>query len=300
MGGAVAAIDYMKAALVAANSRPPRPDRGRRHRGRRRQPLHRGRALAADRRRRRHPASSTRRSRPSRSRASPPGARAATPPPSRRRWPTSAPPPPPARTSCRPRSPPRRPASPPASGARRCARSSASTAPRPASARRRPRRAGNLAEVRAAVEATSARIGRRIKFLVGKPGLDGHSNGAEQIAVRARDSGMEVVYEGIRLTPAQIVNAALEEVGPRRRPVDPLRLAPAAGRRSACSGCARPASSDIPVVVGGIIPDADAETLRAAGRRPRLHAQGLRAQPHHARHRRARGRGTPARRPELS
>ena len=71
--------------------------------------------------------------------------------------------------------------------------------------------AGNLAEVRAAVEAASARLGRRIKFLVGKPGLDGHSNGAEQIAVRARDSGMEVLYEGIRLTPAQIVNAALEE-----------------------------------------------------------------------------------------
>ena len=70
---------------------------------------------------------------------------------------------------------------------------------------------GNLAEVRAAVEAASGPLGRRIKFLVGKPGLDGHSNGAEQIAVRARDSGMEVVYEGIRLTPAQIVNAALEE-----------------------------------------------------------------------------------------
>ena len=65
--------------------------------------------------------------------------------------------------------------------------------------------------VRADVERVSAALGRRIKFLVGKPGLDGHSNGAEQIAVRARDCGMEVVYEGIRLTPAQIVNAALEE-----------------------------------------------------------------------------------------
>src|SRR5690606_36185663 len=70
---------------------------------------------------------------------------------------------------------------------------------------------GGLDAVREAVEAASARLGPRIKFLVGKPGLDGHSNGAEQIAVRARDSGMEVVYEGIRLTPAQIVNAALEE-----------------------------------------------------------------------------------------
>ena len=61
------------------------------------------------------------------------------------------------------------------------------------------------------MERVSAKLGRRLKFLVGKPGLDGHSNGAEQIAVRARDCGMEVVYEGIRLTPAQIVNAALEE-----------------------------------------------------------------------------------------
>ena len=70
---------------------------------------------------------------------------------------------------------------------------------------------GGLDSVRADVERVSQRLGRRIKFLVGKPGLDGHSNGAEQIAVRARDAGMEVVYEGIRLTPAEIVNAALEE-----------------------------------------------------------------------------------------
>jgi (2R)-ethylmalonyl-CoA mutase len=68
-----------------------------------------------------------------------------------------------------------------------------------------------LDDVRGEVERVSARLGRRIKLLVGKPGLDGHSNGAEQIAVRARDCGMEVVYEGIRLTPAQIANAALEE-----------------------------------------------------------------------------------------
>ena len=65
--------------------------------------------------------------------------------------------------------------------------------------------------MRARVEALSPRLGRRLKILVGKPGLDGHSNGAEQIAVRARDCGMEVVYEGIRLTPAQIVKAAVEE-----------------------------------------------------------------------------------------
>ena len=74
-------------------------------------------------------------------------------------------------------------------------------------------------------------------FLVGKPGLDGHSNGAEQIAVRARDAGMEVVYEGIRLTPAEIVDAAREGEGARGRPVDPVRQPPAAGAgrgRAAC------------------------------------------------------------------
>jgi (2R)-ethylmalonyl-CoA mutase len=124
--------------------------------------------------------------------------------------------------------------------------------------------AGNLAEVRAAVEATSARIGRRIKFLVGKPGLDGHSNGAEQIAVRARDCGMEVVYEGIRLTPAQIVNAALEEsvhvVGLSILSGSHLPLVTEILERMRAAGL-----EDIPVVVGGIIPDADAEALRRAG-----------------------------------
>jgi (2R)-ethylmalonyl-CoA mutase len=124
--------------------------------------------------------------------------------------------------------------------------------------------AGNLAEVRAAVDSVSARIGRRIKFLVGKPGLDGHSNGAEQIAVRARDSGMEVVYEGIRLTPAQIVNAALEEsvhvVGLSILSGSHLPLVTEVMERMRAAGL-----EDIPVVVGGIIPDADAETLKAAG-----------------------------------
>ncbi len=123
---------------------------------------------------------------------------------------------------------------------------------------------GNLVEVRAAVEATSARLGRRIKFLVGKPGLDGHSNGAEQIAVRARDSGMEVVYEGIRLTPAQIVNAALEEsvhvVGLSILSGSHLHLVTEVLERMQAAGL-----DDVPLVVGGIIPDADAEFLRAAG-----------------------------------
>ena len=118
--------------------------------------------------------------------------------------------------------------------------------------------------MRAAVEAASARIGRRIKFLVGKPGLDGHSNGAEQIAVRARDSGMEVLYEGIRLTPAQIVNAALEEcvhvVGLSILSGSHLPLVTEIMDRMRAAGL-----DDVPVVVGGIIPDADAEALQAAG-----------------------------------
>ena len=124
--------------------------------------------------------------------------------------------------------------------------------------------AAGLAEVRAAVEAASARLGRRIKFLVGKPGLDGHSNGAEQIAVRARDSGMEVLYEGIRLTPAQIVNAALEEsvhvVGLSILSGSHLPLVTEVLERMRAAGL-----DDVPLVVGGIIPDADAEALRAAG-----------------------------------
>ena len=124
--------------------------------------------------------------------------------------------------------------------------------------------AAGLAEVRAAVEAASARIGRRIKFLVGKPGLDGHSNGAEQIAVRARDCGMEVLYEGIRLTPAQIVNAALEElvhvVGLSILSGSHLPLVTEVMARMRAAGL-----EEVPVVVGGIIPDADAEALKAEG-----------------------------------
>jgi (2R)-ethylmalonyl-CoA mutase len=123
--------------------------------------------------------------------------------------------------------------------------------------------AGNLAEVRAAVEAASARLGRRIKFLVGKPGLDGHSNGAEQIAVRARDSGMEVVYEGIRLTPAQIVNAALEEsahvVGLSILSGSHLPLVREVLERMRAEGL-----EDVPLVVGGIIPT---PTPRSCARR---------------------------------
>ncbi len=124
--------------------------------------------------------------------------------------------------------------------------------------------AHGLEEVRAAVEAVSARLGRRLKFLVGKPGLDGHSNGAEQIAVRARDSGMDVVYEGIRLTPAQIVNAALEEsvhvVGLSVLSGSHLPLIREVMDRMRAAGL-----DDVPVVAGGIIPEADAEALKAYG-----------------------------------
>ncbi|MBK5921469.1 protein meaA [Rhodothalassium salexigens] len=124
--------------------------------------------------------------------------------------------------------------------------------------------AADLAEVRAQVDAVSERLGRRLKFLVGKPGLDGHSNGAEQIAARARDSGMEVVYEGIRLTPAEIVNAAVEE-GVHVIGLSILSGSHVALVRDVMERLARAGIAEVPVVVGGIIPPADAETLKAAG-----------------------------------
>ncbi len=122
----------------------------------------------------------------------------------------------------------------------------------------------DLVAVREAVRRTGDEIGARLRLLVGKPGLDGHSNGAEQIAVRARDAGFEVAYQGIRLTPAQIAAAAVEEgvhcvglsilSGSHRELVpEVLRLLRAAG------------AGDVPVVVGGIIPDADARWLREQG-----------------------------------
>jgi (2R)-ethylmalonyl-CoA mutase len=121
-----------------------------------------------------------------------------------------------------------------------------------------------LDAARREVETVSRRLGRRIKMLVGKPGLDGHSNGAEQIAVRARDCGMEVVYEGIRLTPERIVNAALEES------VHVVGLSILSGGHVALvgevlEGLRAAGIGDVPVVVGGIIPPADAEALIAAG-----------------------------------
>ena len=123
---------------------------------------------------------------------------------------------------------------------------------------------GNLDAVRADVDRVSRKLGRRIKFLVGKPGLDGHSNGAEQIAVRARDAGMEVVYEGIRLTPAEIVNAALEEgvhcVGLSILSGSHVPLVRDVLARMKAEGL-----SDVPLIVGGIIPPEDEKLLRAEG-----------------------------------
>jgi ethylmalonyl-CoA mutase len=122
---------------------------------------------------------------------------------------------------------------------------------------------GVLAELRRKVDAVSDALGKRVKILVGKPGLDGHSNGAEQIAVRARDAGMEVVYQGIRLTSEQIVGSALEEdvdvVGLSILSGSHGQLVPEIVRRLREEGVG------VPVVVGGIIPPADAEALRDAG-----------------------------------
>ena len=123
--------------------------------------------------------------------------------------------------------------------------------------------APELDDVREKVNAVSVKLGRRLKFLVGKPGLDGHSNGAEQIAVRARDSGMDVVYEGIRLTPAEIVDAAI------KGDVHVLGLSILSGSHVALvtdvMARLKAAGVTIPVVVGGIIPPDDAERLKVAG-----------------------------------
>ncbi|KDN78384.1 protein meaA [Streptomyces olindensis] len=122
-----------------------------------------------------------------------------------------------------------------------------------------------LALVRRKVDLTAKdlRVGK-LRFLVGKPGLDGHSNGAEQIAVRARDAGFEVVYQGIRLTPEQIVDAALAEdvhaVGLSILSGSHAQLVPDVLERLRVAG-----ATDIPVIAGGIIPNGDAEQLRAAG-----------------------------------
>ncbi len=120
-----------------------------------------------------------------------------------------------------------------------------------------------MEKVRARVRAAGAALGRPLKILVGKPGLDGHSNGAEQIAVRARDVGMEVVYEGIRLTPDEIVQSARDEG------VHVIGLSILSGSHAVLVvdvlDRLRAAGVDVPVVVGGIIPDDDAHKLTEAG-----------------------------------
>jgi (2R)-ethylmalonyl-CoA mutase len=120
-----------------------------------------------------------------------------------------------------------------------------------------------MEEIRQRVDTTSEKIGHRIKILVGKPGLDGHSNGAEQVALRARDVGMEVIYQGIRLTPEEIAESALQEdvdvVGLSILSGSHLELIPEVVRLLRDEGV------EVPVVVGGIIPVADAKRLRETG-----------------------------------
>ena len=122
----------------------------------------------------------------------------------------------------------------------------------------------DLAELRDQVESLSETLGRRLKLLVGKPGLDGHSNGAEQIAVRARDVGMDVVYQGIRLTPKEIATSAAQEgvhvVGLSILSGSHAELIPSVIEAHGEAGV-----GEVPVIVGGIIPDADAARLRQAG-----------------------------------
>ena len=127
-----------------------------------------------------------------------------------------------------------------------------------------PAGGAELAAVRETVARTGDELGRRLRVLVGKPGLDGHSNGAEQVAVRARDAGFEVVYQGIRLTPEQIVAAAIAEdvhlVGLSILSGSHMELVPEVLERLRAAG-----ADDIPVIVGGIIPEADADRLLALG-----------------------------------
>jgi (2R)-ethylmalonyl-CoA mutase len=123
---------------------------------------------------------------------------------------------------------------------------------------------GGLDDIRADVDRLSRKLGRRMTFLVGKPGLDGHSNGAEQIAVRARDAGMQVVYQGIRLTPEEIVDAVRDQ----RAHVVGLSILSGSHMplvRDVISRLKEAGIDDVPVVVGGIIPPEDAEALEAAG-----------------------------------
>ena len=265
-GGAVEAVPYMKAALVESHRERIARIESRRAGAGRRQPLHEtepspltadaeGGILVVD------PAveaEARERAREWRARATRPRSTPRSRSCAAWRRPT--------RTSWRRRSPPPAPARRPASGRRRCATRSAPTARRPASARppRRPP-TRSVAELRDEVGRVGEALGRTLKILVGKPGLDGHSNGAEQIAVRARDAGMDVVYEGIRLTPAQIARSAVDEG------VHVIGLSILSGSHrelipDVIEALREAGGGDIPVVVGGIIPEADvAAAASAAG-----------------------------------
>jgi len=121
-----------------------------------------------------------------------------------------------------------------------------------------------LTAVREKVRATGEELGGRLRLLVGKPGLDGHSNGAEQVAVRARDAGFEVIYQGIRLTPEQIVAAAIAEdvhcVGLSILSGSHMELVP-----DVLAGLREAGLDDVPVIVGGIIPESDGRRLIEQG-----------------------------------
>ncbi len=125
-------------------------------------------------------------------------------------------------------------------------------------------RTEGLDEIRDAVDRVSAELGRRLSFLMAKPGLDGHSNGAEQITARARDCGMEIHYEGIRLTPAEIV-AAVRAGRPHVLGLSVLSGSHVSLVSDVMAGLSAEGLSEIPVIVGGIIPEQDAAELRAAG-----------------------------------
>jgi (2R)-ethylmalonyl-CoA mutase len=122
----------------------------------------------------------------------------------------------------------------------------------------------DLRAVREKVRELEAQLGERLRILVAKPGLDGHSNGAEQVAVRARDAGFEVVYQGIRLTPEEIVAAAVAEdvhlVGISILSGSHMELVP-----EILGGLEKVGAGDVPVIVGGIIPESDARALREQG-----------------------------------
>jgi len=135
-------------------------------------------------------------------------------------------------------------------------------APTGVSSRARQEAAG-LDDLRGEVQRVSVKLGRRLRFVIGKPGLDGHSNGAEQIAARATDAGMDVVYDGIRFTPAEIVERARS--GAHCIGLSILSGSHVALTEEVLRALRSAGLSDVPVVVGGIIPPADADTLRAAG-----------------------------------